>query len=342
MSYRVIAHSRSGEVAYRGTEVHGSYGAAEAEARVVARRAGLTDVHIVKDGERIVGEVKAFGGARSNPKHVEEFWDGDVHGIVESSENNDGPWSWSVQMSAHGNEAHYSRDDDRSGFASSRSEAIARARSAAEGMSKLVRSRRSNPNRFTSVGALHRAVMGAIRRAGERYLNDSTVAMKDGGFFSCRPAHLKRFTTALAKFGIVYRTKTIGASAVVYYDAKDNVAGYRRAGLRGELRKAAKKVGLRRPNPDRFAAHEIEVISWPTPWHSGHYPKMSKKDFKDYVKLNGWSAEVMCHGMRSVPGSLRDLPRTRHAVYGGTSNPNHRPAKWYGTLDLTGETPKVS
>lgn len=265
MSYRVIAHSRSGEVAYRGTEVHGSYGAAEAEARVVARRAGLTDVHIVKDGKRIVGEVKAVGGARPNP------------------------------------------------------------------------------NRFTSVGALHRAVMGAIRRAGERYLNDSTVAMKDGGFFSCRPAHLKRFTTALAKFGIVYRTKTIGASAVVYYDAKDNVAGYRRAGLRGELRKAAKKVGLRRrPNPDRFAAHEIEVISWPTPWHAGHYPKMSKKDFKDYVKLNGWSAEVMCHGMRSVPGSLRDLPRTRHAVYGGTSNPNQRPAKWYGTLDLTGETPKVS
>jgi hypothetical protein len=208
---------------------------------------------------------------------------------------------------------------------------------------KAVGGARPNPNRFTSVGALHRAVMGAIRRAGERYLDDSTVAMKDGGFFSCRPAHLKKFTTALAKFGIVYRTKMIGASAVVYYDAKDNVAGYRRGGLRGELRKAAREVGLRRRrNPDRFAAHEIEVISWPTPWHAGHYPKMSKKDFKDYVKLNGWSAEVMCHGMRSVPGSLRDLPRTRHAVYGGTSNPNQRPAKWYATLDLTGEMPKVS
>ena len=203
MSYRVIAHSRSGEVAYRGTEVHGSYGAAEAEARDVARRAGLTDVHIVKNGQRIVGEVKAVGGARRNP---------------------------------------------------------------------------AGPYRCVTCGALKPSKTAACP--------------------------VKR---------------SIGARE----HAKAHPSGARR-------------------NPDRFAAHEIEVISWPTPWHAGHYPKMSKKDFKDYVKLNGWSAEVMCHGMRSVPGSLRDLPRTRHAVYGGTSNPNQRPAKWYATLDLTGATPKVS
>lgn len=59
----VIAHGKNGEVAYRGREAHLTYGAAWREAQIVARRRGLTDVHIVKDGKDIVGEVRA----RTNP-----------------------------------------------------------------------------------------------------------------------------------------------------------------------------------------------------------------------------------------------------------------------------------
>lgn len=62
-TFVVIAHGKDGEVAYRGREAHLSYGAAWREAQIVARRRGLTDVHIVKDGQHIVGEIKA----RKNP-----------------------------------------------------------------------------------------------------------------------------------------------------------------------------------------------------------------------------------------------------------------------------------
>lgn len=68
-AFRVIAHGRNGEVAYRGRELHRSYGAAWAEARVVARRRGLTDVHVVKDGESLVGELKA----RRNPSAGDRY-----------------------------------------------------------------------------------------------------------------------------------------------------------------------------------------------------------------------------------------------------------------------------
>jgi hypothetical protein len=64
MPYRVIAHGLNGEVVYRSTQIQSTYGAADAEARIVARRRDITDVHIVKDGKRIVAEIKA---ARKNP-----------------------------------------------------------------------------------------------------------------------------------------------------------------------------------------------------------------------------------------------------------------------------------
>jgi hypothetical protein len=65
----VIAHGKNGEVAYRGREAHLTYGAAWREAQIVARRRGLTDVHIVKDGKDIVGEVKA----RTNPSAGDRY-----------------------------------------------------------------------------------------------------------------------------------------------------------------------------------------------------------------------------------------------------------------------------
>lgn len=322
MSYRVIAHSRSGEVAYRGTEVHGSYGAAEAEARVVARRAGLTDVHIVKDGKRIVGEVKA----RSNPRRrnpdsaasiLQDLMD------TEGGEPKPGKASRRVWLRAKaalkmGRESRIiaaliammwdsggePRDDRWSRWVWRRAyEAVG-----GEAAFRSPAGRRNPAKR----DALHMGREGLARGI-------HADAMRGRAEAGQRSLH---------------RPKThrdLDGNAYIAYDA-----------VRRSAISRASHPKARLPNPDRFAAHEIEVISWPTPWHAGHYPKMSKKDFKDYVKLNGWSAEVMCHGMRSVPGSLRDLPRTRHAVYGGTSNPNQRPAKWYGTLDLTGETPKVS
>lgn len=62
-SFRVVAHGKNGEVAFRGRELHRTYGAAWKEAQVVAKRRDLTDVHIVKNGQHIVGEIKA----RKNP-----------------------------------------------------------------------------------------------------------------------------------------------------------------------------------------------------------------------------------------------------------------------------------
>lgn len=66
-TFRVVAHGKNGEVAYRGRELHSTYGSAWKEAQSVARRAGLTDVHVVKNGEAIVGEIKASVGPRRNP-----------------------------------------------------------------------------------------------------------------------------------------------------------------------------------------------------------------------------------------------------------------------------------
>lgn len=81
-TFVVIAHGKDGEVAYRGREAHLSYGAAWREAQIVARRRGLTDVHIVKDGKDIVGEVKA----RTNPSFG---WD-----VVYRKRGSIGPWRY--------------------------------------------------------------------------------------------------------------------------------------------------------------------------------------------------------------------------------------------------------
>ena len=62
-SFRVVAHGKNGEVAYRGAQHHRTYAAAWREAQVIAKRRGLTDVHVVKNGESIIGEIRA----RKNP-----------------------------------------------------------------------------------------------------------------------------------------------------------------------------------------------------------------------------------------------------------------------------------
>ncbi len=85
-------------------------------------------------------------------------------------------------------------------------------------------------------------------------------------------------------------------------------------------------AGRSRRNPNG-----VEALSWPMSWHTG---KTTKAAFKEHCKKLAGRCDVGVWG-DGRPGTLIELPAGRYVVYGGTSNPNRSPAKWYANVAVS-------